>query len=90
LLNSNIFMNYLKNLGFGQNTISGILKNSSGGIYRKWRYRNGIVYNNNLLSILCHVVYATMGLTVRSYVENTYRNVRNHAIRPFHGREKNR
>jgi len=34
------------------------------GISRKWRYRNGIVYNNNSLSILCHVVYATMGISI--------------------------
>ena len=35
--------------------------NSPEEISRKWHYYYDIVYNNNSLSILCHIVYATMG-----------------------------
>jgi len=38
--------------------------NSPGGISRKWRYRYDIGYYYNLLSLLCHIVYATIGLSV--------------------------
>jgi hypothetical protein len=33
---------------------------------RKYRYHYDIAYNNNLLYILCHVVCATMGYTVKA------------------------
>ncbi|RLE01185.1 MAG: hypothetical protein DRJ13_07340 [Bacteroidetes bacterium] len=37
--------------------------NSPGGISRKWRYLYDIGYYYNLLSLLCHIVYATIGIT---------------------------
>jgi hypothetical protein len=35
--------------------------NSPGVVSKKWRYRYDIGHNNKILSILCHVVYATKG-----------------------------
>jgi hypothetical protein len=38
--------------------------NSPRRISKNWCFHYDIVYNNRPLAILCHVVYATLGLTL--------------------------
>jgi hypothetical protein len=37
--------------------------NSLGDVSETYRYRNDLHRNNNILSILCRIVYETKGLT---------------------------
>jgi len=48
--------------------IDPILCIHQGGVSRKWCLNYDIGYNNGPLAILCHVVYATLGLVpVKGY-----------------------
>jgi len=39
--------------------------NAKSEVSRKWRFYYDIGYNNSLLTILCHVVYATLGFILQ-------------------------